>query len=201
MIDNIQIVLFFSPKTSFNPNQIAADINKKIPFLGNGIVLPINHNDPNMPIIIFNENQELNVSMTSISANIVFGEKDLKKYKEVILKILNIFDYNKVSFSRIGMVITRALPKTDIKKLKSKLFKDEEIIEAKDFLVAWHTPIHLDGTKFNCWERYFIDTTNNNLVGVFDINTPVEETYYINDEFVDKCITQSIRYVDRKIKK
>jgi len=201
MIDNIQIVLFFSPKTTFNSNQIAADINKKIPSLGNGIVLPINHNDPNIPTIIFNENQELNVNVTTISTNIIFGEKDLKKYKETILDIINIFSYNAVTFSRIGMVITRVLPNTDINKLKSKLFKDEELLETKDFLVAWHTPIHLDGTKFNCWERYFIDTPNDNLIGVFDINTPIEETYYINEEFVDKCIIQSIRYVDRKIKK
>jgi len=201
MIDNIQIVLFFKPNTSFNPNQIAASINKKNSILGNAVVLPVNQNEPNMPIIIFNENKDVNLTVTSISTSLIFFEKDLQTHKKTIIDILNIFDHNSVSFSRIGIIITRSLPPSAIKKLKTTIFKDEEIIEADDFLIAWHNTILLDGTKYNCWERYFINSESKNLMSLFDINTPMEETYYINEDFIDKCITQSIKYVNNKIKK
>lgn len=201
MIDNIQIVLFFDDKTIINSNQIAAIINKKHPLLGNAIVLPVKAEDQGMPIIIFNENKDINLTINSVSTAIIFGERDLKKFKHVVLDIVNIFDSIGVSFKRIGVIITRILPKNSLKKLKTTLFKAEELIESTDFVIAWHNAITLDSTKFNCWERYFIDAESGNLLGVFDINTPFEEKYYITEDFVDKSIIQSIKYVDNNIKK
>jgi len=201
MIDNIQIVLFFDKFTSYNPTQIAAGINKLAPFIGNAIILPVNPEEPDAPIIIFNESKDINLTVTRISTAIIFKENDLKKYKETVIDIVNFYDSEGISFKRIGIVITRILPKTAIKKLKKAIFKDEEIIESTDFAVAWHNIISLDSTKFNCWERYFMEAGTEHLVGVFDINTPHDEKYNIKDDFVDKCIAKSIKYVDEKIKK
>ena len=201
MIDNIQIVLFFDNNTNFNSNQLAAVLNKKYPILGNAVVLPVNPEDLGMPIIIFNENKDINLTINSISTSIIFGEKNLKDHKDFILEVINIFDSEGVSFKRIGIVITRILPKASLQKLKTTLFKAEDLIESTDFVIAWHNEITLDSTKFNCWERYFIDADSNNLLGVFDINTPMDEKYYITDDFVDKSIAQSIKYVDNKMKK
>ena len=200
MMDNIQIVLFFENQVVFNQNKIASDINEKLSYLGNAIVLPVNHEDPTAPIVLFTENKDINITINAFNVAIIFSEKDLKKYKDCPTEIINIFDKESIAFSRIGLIITRYLEKTNAKKLKARIFKEEEIIDSEDFNVGWFNAISIDGTKVNCWERYFLDE-NKKIISIFDINTPHNEKYFVNDEFVENYISQCIKYIDNKIKK
>ena len=200
MKDNTQIVLFFSNNSTFNPTKIADKIIEEIPSLKQPMILPPNKEDIGAPVIIFNQNKEINITVSIVNIALIFYTDKLKDCKKIILKLLDIFDRDGVSFNRIGYISSNVLPKKEVKKLKNRIFKDEELINAEDFQVAWYKKVLLDGTKVNCWERYFTDVaSNDNLMAVYDINTPVQEEYNINDEFVSLYIKNCQSFIDDKI--
>ncbi len=201
MENNIQIVMFFSKNVSYNPTKIAAKINELIPLLGQPLILPPAKEDNGQPLIIFNQNNTFQLTTNLGSVSFIFLSEHLKEYKKIVLQVLDIFDKEDIGFSRIGYVASNALSKKDIAKFKKRIFKDEELLEAEDFQLAWYKSIILDGTKVNCWERYFTDhDQSDKLVSIFDINTPLNEEYNVSEDFVDRYISNCNKFIEDKLK-
>lgn len=200
MNDNIQVVLFIKGGTLYNPKKIANKIQDKIPELGTPLHLPLNKEEYSAPLLIYKENRQINFSASLNTISVLYEEENERKNKGIILEIMDIFESEDITFDRIGYISTKGHTLKEVKNIKNKLFKDPEVLESSDFQIGWYNPISLNGTKANCWQRYFPDVEVEKLISVFDINTPKDDNYNITRDFVETFINDANRYVESKIK-
>lgn len=193
-----QIVLFLKKNTSFNQTQIAAKLNEKFSELGNPVILPPNENDPNQPLIIFNQGL-LNLTINYNDVSFVFFEENKEKVEELIYEILTILEDYSFDFVRFGYISTYLGSKKEKEMFKEKVFKINNLIN-DDFQLSWYTKELIDSVSVNVWERHFTDFVNKvEIVSIFDINTPMEEEYNITSDFIQNFIKKCDKHISKKM--
>ena len=66
-----------------------------------------------------------------------------------------------------------------------------------DFNLAWYDLKLIDSVKVNFWERKLTDNVRDiSLVSIFDINTPMDEEYNINTDFLRHFIKKCNNHID-----
>lgn len=194
-----QIVLFLKKKTEFNQTQLAAKLNERFPELGNPVTLPLNENDPNQPLIIFNQGS-LNFSINYNDASFIFFEENKDKVDKLIIEMIEFLEDFDLDFVRMGYVSTHINSKEEREKFKEKIFKNDNLIN-DDFQLAWYKKELIDSVSVNVWERHFTDFAQKiEFVSIYDINTPVEEEYNISSDFINSFLKKCDKYIDSKKK-
>lgn len=192
-----QIVLFLKKGSTFNQTQIAAKINEKFIELGNPIILPLNDKDINQPLIIFNQGI-INITMNYSEISFVFLEEKYSECFKMMIEIIDLLNDFDLDFIRFGYISTYIGTSSNRKKFNSNMFKDDSIIK-DDFQLAWYSKTTIDSVLVNVWERHFTDfIANIDFVSIFDINTPIEEEYNINADFLNSFLKKCDIFINKK---
>lgn len=191
-----QLVLFLKNGSSFNQTQLAAKINEKFPLLSSPIIVPFDEKDVNRPLIIFNQGlMGLSINYNEIS--FVYYEDD--RCNEMIFDIMDLFSDYGLDFVRMGYINTFFKTKKDRENFKKKNFVDPSLC-GSDFEFAWHNLVLIDSVSVNVWERYFTDLINKVDMGcIFDINTPIDEEYNIDSDFISSFLKKCDVFIKEKL--
>ena len=199
MKDEKQLVLFFRKNTTVDNTDLAAKLSKKFEELKEPIVIPFNPNNPTQPLIIFNRGDiSLTVSIADVS--IVYNTELHKEVYDTIIEIVEYFELLDYSFDRMGYISTFLHSKKEKEKFKKIMFKDNDIINS-EFHLSWYTKELIDSVSVNVWQKGITDVINNvEFVSIYDINTPVDESYNITSEFLKDFIKKCDKYIEDKEK-
>ena len=193
MRNSITVVLYFEEGTIFNPNIISTKLNEEIENIGNSINLPINtgvSEDANIPIIIFNQNKNINITANFQQISITLFDNMINKVDDIVKKVFNIFSDN-YKFVRIGFVINKILDSEYIEKIKNEIKCNNEDIFTYDFKLAWLTELTMNNIKINFWKNYFSDKENTDkILMVLDFNTKAEEKIVVDIDFIFKFLNK-----------
>lgn len=197
MKDEKQIVLFFSKGTVVDATSVAAKLKSKFEELGDPAVIPFSRENPNRPLIIFNQ-KSLNLTVNATDISFIYVRELDDKLYDVVMDIIECFEDLDYSFERLGYISTYLHTKKEKEKFKENVFKDKDMFES-EFQVSWYTKDFIDSVAVNIWEKEMTDLINNvELVSVFDINTPMDEVYNITSEFVKGFIKKCDKYIMNK---
>ncbi len=190
-----QIVLFFKRGTMIESPQLAAKLNEKFPALLDPIVLPVNEKDLSQPLVIFNRGIfSLTISLTDMS--IIYKADKHKEYFNTVVEIIECLEELDYSFERLGYLSTIFHDRKDKEKFVKNMFKENKLIDT-DFNLSWYSRELIDSVAVNVWQKEITDpTSQNDLVTVFDINTPKGEAYNISSEFVNSFIKKCDKYIE-----
>ena len=193
-----QIVLFLEKGTEFSEIKIASEINERFPELGSPITIPYNSNNPDNPLIIFNQGI-MSVTMNRNDLAFVYNREDDKKCFEIAISIIELIEDYNIKFNRLGYVSTYLQDKKNKNKFIANTFKDKDLIN-DEFNLAWYKNELIDSVRVNVWERHLTDMINKvDYVVIFDINTPMGEEYNITSDFTNDFIKTCDKYITKKL--
>ena len=199
MKDENQLVLFFKNGTKVDSVSLAKELKDNFSLLGDPVVLPFNPNNTREPLIIFNRGK-INLTVGVNDVSFIYYANDNKELFNTIIEIVECFENLDYSFERMGYVKTILHSKKEREKFKENVFKDKDLIES-EFQLSWYKKELIDSVKVNVWHKELTDIINNvELVTIFDINTPIDEVYYITSDFLKEFIKECDKYVDKKDK-
>lgn len=199
MKDENQLVLFFRKGTKVENVSLAAELKEKFPILNDPVVLPFNPNNIREPLIIFNKGK-INLTVGISDVSFIYYANENKELFKTIIEIIECFENLDYSFDRMGYVKTILHTKKEREHFKENVFKDKDMIES-EFQLSWYKKELIDSVKVNVWHKELTDILNNvDLVTIFDINTPIDEAYYISSDFLKDFIRECDKYIDKKDK-
>ena len=194
-----QLVLFFRKGTEIDSPELAAKLNKKFEFLKDPIVLPFNPNNPGQPLILFNRGI-INLTITITDISFVYDKEIHKEMYDTIMEVVEYLEELDYSFERMGYISTFLHSKKEKEKFKSIMFKDKDTIES-EFQLSWYKRELIDSVSVNVWQKGITEMANGvEFVSVFDINTPIDEVYNINSEFLKDFVKQCDKFISEKEK-
>ena len=197
---NSQISLYLADGNKYNELDITRSLIELYPELDKPIIFTENSNFPieaNAPIFIFDKNAKLNIIGNYYYITIQCNEEYTSKISEITKNITEYLKKNGVKIYRVGYVNMFNEGKDKIQKIKSKYFKEENVIKSDDFELSWLNYININNANCNCWQRYFINKiSEDELNNLIDVNTKEDEKVEIDCDF----ITSFIESVDKYIK-
>ena len=189
-----QLVLFFRDETKINGTLLASKLSSKFPMLKEPIVIPFDTNNPKRPLIIFDQGL---INLTVYISDISFTYQN-EKHKEVydtIMEIIECFEEEDISFERMGYISTFIHSKEEKERFKRHIFNEELKVDS-EFQVSLYKKELIDSVSVNVWVKGITDILNNvELVTIYDINTPIDEVYNINSDFLNDFIKQCDKYI------
>lgn len=199
MRDEKQLVVFFSKGTEVDYTDLAAKLNKKFECLNDPVVLPFNPNNPGQPLIIF-ERGLIKLSISIMDVSFVYDKETHKEMYDTIMEIIEYLEELDYSFERMGYISTFLHSKKEKEKFKNMMFSKDSIIDS-EFQLSWYKKELIDSVSVNVWRKGITDTLNKvDFVSVYDINTPIDEVYNINSDFLKDFIKQCDKYIEEKEK-
>jgi len=199
MKDEKQLVLFFSKGTKVDNTILAAKLKEKFDILGDPIVIPFNVNNPEQPLIIFNQGK-IKLTVGAIDVSIIYDKELHKEVYDTIIEIVELFEYLDYSFERMGYISTFLHSKKDKERFIDKVFKDKSIVES-EFNMSWYKKDLIDSVSVNVWQKGLTDLINGiDFVSIYDINTPINEVYNITSEFLNDFLKKCDKYIAEKEK-
>ena len=197
MKDEKQIVLFFEKNTTYNEVQLAAKLNEKFPELDSPITMPFNGQNVSSPLIVFTKGK-INLTLNYNDVSFIYNRENEEENDNLFLEIMEYLEED-FSFSRLGYVTTYNHTEKERKNFKENVFKDQRMINS-EFQLSWYTESLIDSVKVNVWERHLTDMMNNvEFLSIFDINTPINEKYNINSEFVKDFLKKCDKFIKDRI--
>lgn len=193
MNNSVQIVLFFNKNEFYKPSKVAALISEKIEEIGSPIILPVDAApaEANFPIIVFSQNNKINLTSNFNNVSITLVEDMIDKWKKILENLYEVFNDNE--FVRIGTVFTTILPQEKISDIKKETNCNDIIIGSRDFKISWLSELVIGNIKVNMWKNYISDKSQtNNIICVYDFNTKPQDVNDINKEFAINFIEQCI---------
>ena len=200
MNDEKQLVLFFRQGTEINNVSLASELSSKFELLKEPVVLPFNANNPNQPLIVFEQGDiKLFVSISDISFS--YNSELHKELYDTVMDIIEYFEELDISFERMGYISTFIHNKEDKEKFRKNIFNEKASIDS-EFQVSWYNKELIDSVSVNVWIKGITDMINHvEVVSVYDINTPFDEVYNISGEFLRNFIKQCDKYIEDKEKR
>lgn len=197
------IVLFLKPNLNINTEELVKKLEESFKDLGEGLILNKENKNPNYPTFIFNKNKELLIDGNNhhISINILNEYTKIKD--EIIESLWDAFDYNELTFTRIGYINEYHKNIENLNDLKEKLLNKNLINDIDEFQISFHNNIKFKRKNINCWKR-FIKMSTTPLIISYDINTKddtfdeinykiLKELTRFSDEFIDIDLKQYIK--------
>ena len=195
MKEEKQIVLFFNKGTRVDNTQLAAKLSEKFKILGDAIVLPFNEKDITQPLIIFNQGP-MSLSVNATDVNIIYNADKHKEFYQLVVDIVSYFEDLDYYFERLGYISTLINTKKDKEKFVNEIFKNDKLAST-EFNVSWYEKALIDSVSVNVWQRELTDTMNGiEMISVFDINTPRDESYNITSDFINEFLKKCDKYIE-----
>jgi hypothetical protein len=196
MKDEKQLVLFFKKGTEVDGTDLAAKLSKKFEFLKDPIVLPFDSKNPNQPLVIFNRGI-ISLTIGIVDVSFVYNSEVHKEMYDDIMDIILYLEDLDYSFERMGYISTFLHSKKDKENFKKNMFKDDVI--DSEFQLSWYKKELIDSVSVNVWQKGITDTINGvEFVSIFDINTPIDESYNITSEFLRDFSKKCDKYIKEK---
>ena len=197
MKDEKQLVLFFREGSSIDGADLAAKLSKKYNFLGDPIVLPFDNKNPHQPLVIFNRGI-INLTIGISDVSFVYNREIHKEMYDDIMDLIEYLEEMDYSFERMGYISTFLHTKKEKEKFKKIMFNDDANIDS-EFQLSWYKKELIDSVSVNVWQKGLTDVINGvELVSIYDINTPINETYNITSDFLRDFIKQCDKYIKTK---
>ena len=192
------IVLFLKPNLNINTEELVKKLEESFKDLGEGLILNKENKNPNYPTFIFNKNKELLIDGNNhhISINIL---NEYTKIKDAIIESLwDAFDYNELTFTRVGYINEYHKNIENLNDLKEKLLNKNLINDIDEFQISFHNNIKIKRKNINCWKR-FIKMSTTPLIISYDINTKDDTFDEINYKTLKEIIKFSDKYIDEDL--
>lgn len=197
MKDTKEIVLFFKENTTFVALDVANEIVKRFPFIGNPIILPENDGGP---IIVFKEYDDLQIQCNNASVNLLVNHKYFDNLSSFIFDLVDLFEEFKCEFKRIGYISNIFLSPTKIKKCIDTYFVKDNLPELTDFNFSFYKKIEDKIGVINCWERYVTDQNGfKDLLVQFDFNSVSDEVINLDMKYIKEFLSIASDYIDERI--
>lgn len=201
MKDVKEIVLFFKDSIIYTPLDVAQDLLGRYPELGNPLILPVKNNK-RAPLLVFNENADLQIQANFSAVTIVFNRNYFDKMSSIIFDIVDAFELVKAEFKRIGYVSSVFMSPKYVSKIKDKFLDSEEIEDVKEINLSWYRQLKLDKAYINCWERFITDTAHfNDLLCQYDFNTPIDKSICLDMKYIKEFVRVADEFVESRIEK
>ena len=91
MKEEKQLVLFFSKGTRIDSANLAAKLKNKFEQLGEPAVIPFNPNNPNQPLIVFDQGK-INLTIGISDVSLIYQSENHSKYYDTIIGIIECFE-------------------------------------------------------------------------------------------------------------
>lgn len=190
---NIQIVLFFKNEVDYNTLELANDISEKLPQLGKPNIFSLPDNVPNeirlqTPRILFNNSNELNISVSALDANLsTVMENTSEELQELIKYLYDALLKQNIQIQSIGLVFDFVCFDVDFDKIKGKYYKNE-LSDSELVNSSWYNK----NENLNIWKFLNVKKENNNKVLDIrcDINNRGNKTA-LSEYDIDNIIVQA----------
>ena len=201
MNDVREIVLYFGDGSKLVPVDIAKGLTDRYPELGNPLVLAPEGNNPHTPIVVFKENNEFMITVTLMTVNVVINHTYFDKMDTIIFDLVDMFDEENVSLSRMGIVYSLFYNSNKKDLLLDKVFNSNIIPDdMEDFRVSFFKKIKSKIGTINCWERIITDKERmSDLLYQFDFNTNYDKNADFNMKFIKEIISIADEYIDSRV--
>lgn len=192
------IVLFLKPNLNINTEELVKKLEESFKDLGEGLILNKENKNPNYPTFIFNKNKDLLIDGNNhhISINILNEYTKIKD--EIIESLWDAFDYNELTFTRVGYINEYHKNIENLNDLKEKLLNKNLINDIDEFQISFHNNIKFKRKNINCWKR-FIKMSTTPLIISYDINTKDDTFDEINYKTLKEIIKFSDKYIDEDL--
>lgn len=195
MKDEKQIVLFLKKDTKYDNSFLAVSLKNAFPDLGNPMVIPFDIKNPTQPLIIFNQGC---MSLVMNYNEISFIYDSNSNNFDLVIQIVDFLENDDFDFIRFGYISTFIQDEKMKNNFLKNMFVNKEEFDS-DFNFSWHRRELIDSVSVNVWQRKLTDLMNKvDLVSVFDINSPIDEEYNINSEFLESFILKCDKYIEKK---
>lgn len=194
MNEFIEIIFFLPERKLFEPVNLADSLKKALPELGDAMVLPVkvdeSENQENHPVVLFNQEESFQMIVSFYTLSFILNKKDEAKKFDIIKRLLKVTKKHDLNFGRLGYMNSFFVNKINAKALKEDIFKSEELLNAKDFQLAWYKSININKEDINYWIRLNSNTeVSSDLYVTHDFNTRVDKVHNIDYTFTKDFIT------------
>lgn len=199
MKDTREIVLFFDENIEFTPINIAQDIISRYPELGSPIILPVSNNKK-APLIIFNENPDIQIQSNFNNFTIVFNHKYFDKTASIIFDIVDTFENIGIKFIRMGMVASVFLSPKYVDKCKNRYLNMDNVGNVDEINLSWYFRLSVKDKEINAWERLITDSKHfNDLLCQYDFNTPIGERIDLDMKYIKEFISVATNFIESRL--
>jgi hypothetical protein len=199
MKDTKEIVITFANNTNYNAIDVGKELLNRYPELGNITILPISK-DNKLPIIIFNENPDIQIQASLSSISFVVNHTYFNKLASICFDIVDTFETFNVTSVRIGYISSIFLPNNNISIVKEKYLKTDALEDIKDFNLSWYRELDTKIGKLNFWERILTDHLDfPDLLLQYDINTKIETETYLDMKYIKNFLSIADEYIEQRI--
>ena len=177
---NSQISLYLLNGSKYDELDITRKLIELYPELDKPVIFTENSNFPaeaNVPIFVFDKNTKLQIIGNYYYITINCSEDYVSKISEITNFIVEYLLNFNIKMYRLGYVI-----------------------KSEDFEISWLSYIDINSTECNCWQRYYIDKSNDKLNNLIDINTKEGIDVTIDCEYVKAFIKNVNMYIEEERK-
>ena len=199
MKDTKEIVLFFKDDVTFKTVDVAKEILNRYPELGSPIIIPESDNKK-LPVILFNENPDLQMQVSLHTFNIVMNHSYFDKVTSIVFDIVDAFSEFNIEFVRIGYIASVFLSPKYIARAKKKYLNSNILEEITDFNFSWYKRLECSFGNINCWERIITDDKSfKDLLCQFDFNTIATDVISLAMKNIKEFFKLTNEYIEDRI--
>ncbi len=182
-LKNIQIVLFFKNEIDYNALELANNISKKLPQLGQPNIFNLPNDIPNeirvqTPKILFSNAKELNATISILNASLnIIGESTSTEIKNFIDLLYDALISQNIQIKSIGLVSEYVCFDVDFDVIKNKYYKDE-LVNSELVNSSWFNKEE----NLNVWKLLNVQEENNKKI----LNITCDINNRGNEETIDK---------------
>ena len=200
---NSQISLYLLNGSKYDELDITRKLIELYPELDKPVIFTENSNFPaeaNVPIFVFDKNTKLQIIGNYYYITINCSEDYVSKISEITNFIVEYLLNFNIKMYRLGYVNIFMDGKNKIDEIKRRFLKEDKILKSEDFEISWLSYIDINSTECNCWQRYYIDKSNDKLNNLIDINTKEGIDVTIDCEYVKAFIKNVNMYIEEERK-
>lgn len=199
MKDSKEIVLFFKENSKFKGIDVAKEIISRYPEIGNPVIIP-ESDKKEIPLIIFNENPDLQIQISLKTCTIVINHSYFANLATIVFDIVDTFSEFNQEFVRIGYISNVFLSPKAIDRAKKKYLNKDIIEEITDFNFSWYKKLECSFGSINCWQRIITDYKSfNDLLCQFDFNTIASEMISLEMKNIKEFFKLTNEYIEDRI--
>lgn len=199
MYDTKEVVLFFNKEVNFESFDVAKEITKRFPQIGDAIILP-NSKNLRQPVILFSSSEVIKIQISKISVNILVNHTLFDELTSGVFDLIDLFEGFDCSFNRIGYIASFLISPRDKEILENKYLKMEKLKDVTDYSMSFYHEIKTKENNLNAWERITYDSANlKDVLYQFDINSKENDQITFDMKYLKRFFKDANNFIDKKV--
>lgn len=206
-LKNVQVVLFFRNEVEYNSLELANNIVKGIPQIGQPNIFNLPKDVPNeirmqAPRIVFNNMNGLNINITALSLNInMMSQLSNEEIKNNVSKLYDALIEQGIQVQSLGMVCDYFDSSIDFENIKQTFYKDE-ILTSDLVNCSWYKKEE----ELNIWKVLNMSEENshkelNLRIDINNRNNKNTMSKNAVEDMVKKCYEKIVKFKKEIINK